>query len=260
MAVPFILLATQRTGSTWVQDTLNTHPELKVYTELFIGGSTGTPLWEPSDLEFIDTYWETHARRPRRITRHYWTVRYLQRVFDRRECAAVGFKYMYDQIRRSPPVLPYAAARRMRVVHLIRRNLLDVVISNQRALHTGVFHLPADGRPQIPWAPAELDRSRIHLDPAHVVGELQRLERERRLARAWLRATRTPTLEVEYEALHADPGRFAGILSFLGVQAVELTSGLKKIGTEPRGSVVENLPELEAALAGTRFAPFLAAA
>lgn len=258
MTVPFILLATQRTGSSWVQETLNSHPNLKVYTELFIAGSRGMPLWEPNDIEFLNTYWETHARRPRRLTHHYWTVRYLQRVFDQPGWAAVGFKYMYDQVRHTPPVLAYAAARRIRVVHLIRRNLLDVVISNQRALHTGIFHMAADGRPPIPWAPAELDRTRFRLDPGQVLGELHRLERERELARRWLRATRTPTVEVEYEALLADPRRFGDILSFLGAEPAELSSGLRKIGTEPRAAVVENLPELEAALAGTPFAGFLA--
>jgi len=261
VSTPFLLLATQRTGSSWVQEMLSSHPGVKVYTELFIAQASGSPLWEPSDVEFANTYWEAHARRPRRVTRHYWTVRYLQRVFDQPQCAAVGFKYMYDQVRRSPPVLPYAAARRVRVVHLIRHNLLDSVISNQRALHTGVFHLAADGRPPIPWAPADFDRSKIRLEPAQVLGELRRLLRERERVRRWLKLTRTPTLEVHYETLVADRGRFAEILEFLGVpepDPAHLRSGLQKIRTEPRAAVVENLPELEAALAATPFAPFLA--
>lgn len=262
MTVPFLLLATQRTGSSWVQEMLDSHPGVKVYSELFIAGSRGRPLWGPGDIDFIETYWEQRVRPPSALTRQYWTMRYLQRVFGQPDCAAVGFKYMYDQIRRSPPVLPYAAARRVRVVHLVRRNLLDVVVSSRRALHTGVFHLAGDGRPPIPWAPAELDRSRFSLDPGQVVRELRRLTRERALVRGWLRLTRTPSIEVRYEDLLGDQARFGEILDFLGVARADpsrLRSGLQKIRSEPLQSVVENLGELRAALAGTSFERFLTA-
>jgi LPS sulfotransferase NodH len=236
---------------------LDSHPGVKVYTELFLAGATGAPMWEPSDIEFVNAYWQ-HRRA---VSRPYWTVRYLQRVFDQPDVAAVGFKYMYDQIPRSPMVLPYAAARRVRVVHLVRRNLLDSVISNQRALHTGLYHLPTDGRPQIPWAPAELDEGRIRLDPDQVLGELSRLARERERIRRWLRITRTLTLEVEYETLVRDVAAFAPMLHFLGVQDADpgrLHSGLKKLRTTPREHVVENFGELQTALAGTAFEAFLA--
>jgi LPS sulfotransferase NodH len=263
MTTPMIVLATQRTGSSWVQEMLNSHSGVKVYSELFLAEARGRPMWEPSDVEFVNTYWERRARRPRRLTRHYWTVAYLRRLFDQPECEAVGFKYMYDQVRRSPLVLPYAAARRVRVVHLIRRNLLDALISSERALHTGIYHMANDQRAPIPWAPSTLDQSKIHLDPASVLAELTRRARERQRVRAWLRATRTPSLEVEYEALATDPRRFRPILEFLGVRrpdAGDLHSGLKKLATAPRADMVENFGELRAALVGTPFEPFLTAA
>jgi len=252
----FILLATQRTGSSWVQEMLGSHPGVKVYTELFLAGARGVPMWEPSDVEFVNTYWERLARRPRRLTRNYWTVRYLNRLFDQPHCHAVGFKYMYDQVPRSPAVLPYAAARRVRVVHLVRHNLLDSVISNQRALRTGLYHVATDDRPPIPWAPSQVDETRIRLDPSQVMRELQRLSHQRRLVRAWLAATRTPAIEVRYETLAADPAAFGPVLDFLGVPGGDptaLRSGLKKLRTAPKADVVENFAELTAALRGTPF-------
>jgi LPS sulfotransferase NodH len=262
MATPFILLATQRTGSSWVQEMLNSHPDLKVYSELFLAGALGMPLWQPNDIEFAESFVDARAHPSGLIARRYWGVRYLRRLFDQDGCRAVGFKYMYDQVRHSPEVLAYAALSRVPVVHLIRSNLLDTVISSKRALATGLYHAPTDGRPPIPWLASDQTDVKIRLDPNEVVGELKRLTRERQLVRAWLRLTRTPTSEVQYEALVADPSRFGSILSFLGVPSGDvplLGSALKKLRTEPRSEVVANFSEVESTLAGTPFEGFLRA-
>lgn len=259
-STPFILLATQRTGSSWAQEMLDSHPAIKVYNELFHADSRGRPMWGHDDIEFINTFWESRVRRPRRIARPFWTVAYLRRVFDQPGFRAVGFKYMYNQIPRSRVVLPYAALRGVRVVHLVRSNLLDTVISARRAEHTRLYHLPTDGRPPIPWLSTELTDVKIRLEPREVLADLARLSRERRLIRAWLRASHTPTLEVEYETLATDATRFGRILKFLGLPSVDasrLYSGLRKIGTALQSDVVENYGELQAALTGTRFEPFL---
>lgn len=260
MTTGFILLATQRTGSSWVQEMLNSHPDLKVYSELFLPDARGMPLWAPSDFEFANSFVAARARRPAIVTRRYWMLTYLRRLFDQGTSQAVGFKYMYDQARHSPEVLAYAAVARVPVVHLIRRNLLDTVISARLARASLLYHLPADGRPPIPWLASERAETKIRLDPDEVVSELTKLASERRRVRAWLRGTRTPTLEVEYEALVADPSRFGRILAFLGVgdpDPARLGSGLSKVRTEPRAEVISNYSQLEVTLAGTPFEAFL---
>jgi len=259
MATSFILLATQRTGSSWVQEMLNSHADLKVYSELFLRDASGMPMWEPSDVEFAASFVAGRAGAPAIVTRRYWTVRYLRRLFDQ-GTQAVGFKYMYDQVPHSPEVLAYAAVARVPIVHLIRKNLLDTVISSKLALASGLYHLPTDGRPPIPWLASDREDVKIRLEPGEVIGELSRLAREHRIARSWLRVTRTPTLEVEYEELVADSHQFGRVLSFLGVpnpDASRLGSGLEKVRTEPRSHVITNFSELESTLAGTPFEAFL---
>ena len=259
-ARPFILLATQRSGSSWVQEMLNSHTDLKVYNELFDLNAEGISIWEPRDIEFANTYLKNHMRRPW-ISRDYWTVKYVRHVFRQPHVQGAGFKYMYDQVRHSRAVLPYAAAARVRVVHLIRRNLLDVVISSALARATGFFHRPTDGRPPIPWAPAEPVEERLTLDPDEVVQQLTELARRRDHFRRWLAVTLTPTCEAEYEELASEPSAFGRILSFLGLPADDwskLSSGLEKVRSEPQSSVVENFEELRAHLAGTAFGSFLA--
>lgn len=260
LTTPFILLATQRSGSSWVQETLNTHPGVKVYTELFIYNGRDFPFWEPNDVEFANTFWEKHDGRPRRLTRPYTTVRYLRRVLDQPDCGAVGFKYMYDQIRRSRVVLPYAAAARIKVVHLVRVNLLDVLVSSRLAETTRVWGIATDGRPQMPWTSSTLAPQKITLDPDFVTAELARLSKERERARAWLSRSRTPTCEVHYETLAADRSAFGTILDFLELPDPDptvLRSPLKKIRTAPVSEVIENFAEVRASLLGTPFEVFL---
>ncbi len=259
-ARPFILLATQRSGSSWVQEMLNSHPDLKVYNELFQVDAEGISIWEPRDIEFANTYLKTHMRVPW-LSRDYWTIRYVRHVFRQPDVRGVGFKYMYDQVRHSRAVLPYAAVARVPVVHLIRKNLLDVVISSALAKATGFYHRPTDGRPPIPWAPAAPAEDRITLDPADVLRQLTELARRRDRYRRWLSLTLTPTCETEYEELTADPSAFGRILAFLGIPADDwskLTSGLKKVRSKPQSSVVENFEELQARLTGSGFESFLA--
>jgi len=260
MAKGFIVLATQRSGSSWVQEMLNSHPQLKVYNELFLPDATGVSIWEPRDMEFANTYLQRHLQGRTGLARDYWTVRYLRRVFGQPRMHATGFKYMYDQVSNSRAVLPYAAFAGVSVVHLIRRNLLDVVISSKLALANGMYHFAADGRPPIPWHRSTPTQRSIELDPEEVLSELTLLSGERQRFRTWLRVTRTRICEVEYEDLVADRATFGHILAFLGLpanQAQQLSSGLKKIRTVPQTETVANFAEIERQLAGTRFGHFL---
>lgn len=259
-AVPFILLATQRTGSSWVQEMLNSHPDVRVHTELFLAEGTGHPMWEPSHIEFVESYLEQNAAGAGRLARSYWRLKYLRRIFDQSDVRAVGFKFMYDQARHNVEVLPYAALTRIRVVHLLRRNLLDTVISAKLAQATRLYHLAADDRPAVPWWPSERKEAAVRIQPPELLGELNRLQAERRRVQAWLRFSRTPTCEVEYERLAGDKDAFGPVLEFLGLPAGDtgrLASALQKLRTKSQGDVVENYDEVRAALSGTAYEQFL---
>jgi LPS sulfotransferase NodH len=252
----FILLATQRTGSSWLQEMLNTHPDMKVYSELFLADARGVPIWEPNDFEFAETFVEGRTRRPVALTRGYWTVRYLRRLFDQPDVEANGFKYMYDQVKHSPMVLGYAAATRVPIVHLIRRNLLDTWISTKRAEATGMYHRPTDGRKPIPWAPSHVEDVAITLDPGETLLGLRRMVHERQQMRRWLVTTRTPTHEVVYEDLVKNPRQVADILAFIGVgepSGLKLESPLEKVSLASRSDTVRNLSELKVSFSGTQF-------
>jgi hypothetical protein len=237
---------------------LNSHPALKVYSELFLPEARGVPMWEPKDIVFANTYLEERMRRPGMLFRPFLTMNYVRYVFDQPDVDAVGFKFMYDQARYSPSVLGYAAIAGIRVVHLVRRDLLDTLISSELARARRLYHVASDNRPVIPWASSELVEQRIRLDPADTLSELTELSRERRRMRRWLRVARIRTHEVVYEDLVRDPQQFGRILDFLSVDsAAELESSLQKLNNTPKSEAVENFDELARSLAGTAFEPFV---
>jgi LPS sulfotransferase NodH len=261
MAVPFIILANQRSGSSYVVDFLNSHPEAKVYGELFMSSpKRQRPLWKPNDLEFARAFVNRHTRRRTGLARPYWTWRYLERVFDQPAARAAGVKLTYDQIRVWPETLPYVAVRRVGVVHVLRRNLIDIVLSDLVRQRRGVWQIANDGRPQLPGEKRSPDDTKIRLDPDELMRSLRELAFNRRVVRTWLSVTRTPTLEVEYERLVTGPEQFADVLEFIGLDPGDwrlLKSGLDKMNTRTHAELIENLGEIESRLSETDFAGFL---
>ncbi len=259
MACPFIILASPRSGSTFVHDMLNSHPNVRVYGELFLSRPPRErPLWEPNDLEFARVFVARHPP----WARSYWAIRYLQRVFDQPTQRAAGLKLMYEQVRVWPETLLYAAVRRVRVIHLVRHNLLDIVLSERVRQKTGLWHITNDGRPPLPGGTPPPPGLKIRLEPEELVNSLTRLARNQRFFRTWLASTRAPALEVGYEQLVGEPERFAGTLEFLGLPPNDwrlLRTGLEKINTRTHGELIENISEVQARLSRTHFADLLRA-
>lgn len=260
MSSPFIILAGQRTGSTWVQDMLGSHPEAKVYTELFLPDARGRPMWAPNDVDFLSTFLDRQNGRSGGTARLYHTVRYLNLLFDQQDVRLVGFKCMYDHARHNPVVLAYAALRRVKVIHLVRHNLLDIAISTLLAQATGVYHLASDQRPAVPWWRSERVDASVRVDVGGLTEYLARLDRQRSRVRSWLGLLGIPSYEIEYEQVTSDPAQFGAVLEFLGLPATDaprLQSGLERVRTRRQSDVIENLDEVRRALTGTSYEAFL---
>ena len=163
---------------------------------------------------------------------------------------ATGFKLMYGQAGAHPGIFRYLAAEGGRVVHLIRRNLLDIVLSRHVAAARELYHAREGDR----VAPA-----RIRLETSDLIPALRREERERERARERLARSGLGSLEVVYEDLTRDAGRFVEVLRFLGLAPGEarLRSTLKKLNALPHREVIENYEEVARALESSAFGGFL---
>ena len=231
---------------------LNSHPRVVAYTELFIHGASTRTKWAgEKDVDF----WQVAVRQPGapggRLGRARLLWRYLGQVYrDRPGVDAVGFKLMYSQLRVSKPLVPALVLRRVRLVHLIRRNALDVVLSKETGAARGSLHAPAG---------EEVSMVTVHLPTDGLLERLAEHEEDVERARARFRRLRLPSLEVAYEDLVRDEERgFAEIFDFLGVgQTGALSSSLQKLNPTSHEQVIENYDEVRALLTGTRFEPQL---
>lgn len=235
-SMPFLVLTSQRTGSGWLMDRINNVPGAQGHMELFYHDVRRKPAMAGCNdyLRFVELRSEL-GRRPRAV------FTYLDRLYARP--GAVGFKLMYSQLREYPEILAYLAWRRFRIVHLVRQNHLDVVISEALARVTGTAHVTVDdGAP----APVVVD-----LDPATIVRRVRWLESKQRTMRMLARILPCPVHEVTYEALCENDATFAAVVRFIGLDYADATrpaSRLVKRQRLPQAQVVRNFDEVAGAL------------
>src|SRR5690606_34005205 len=188
LAIPrrFIVLTTQRTGSSWLMDRINSVPGGEGHMELFYH----SPRREPpragcNDYPRFVEIGARFGRRPRAV------FDYLDRLYSRP--GAVGFKLTYSQMRPYAETLAYILRRRLLIVHLVRRNHLDVVLSECLARKTGRFHATAEE--------GYRQKGVLEVDAADVARRVRRLDRKNRAFSAMLRMLPNPVHEVGYEEL-----------------------------------------------------------
>lgn len=223
---------------------LDSHPQVTAYGELML--SPDKDMMLPRDVEYFSDYLVRRAR-GRPVARHLLALRFLGQVFSSSDATAVGFKLMYDDFYAYPELLAYLAARRVRVIHVVRENLLDIVISRQAALAQGVYHV---------WGDKPVGPVRVTLDTAHLLGQLRALALQQRVARRLLPLSGIRVRQVGYEELVQAPQGFARLLEFLGVDGsapLQLQSTLRKVVRESHTGVIVNYEAVAGVLGGTRF-------
>ena len=208
----FVVLSTQRSGSTWVVDMLTSHPRVVAYSELFMHGGAGhaaVGAGEGSPV-LADVHRATRAAAVSSRPVHLW--RYLGQALEERPGVdAIGFKLMYSQLTRiARPLTPALWLKRVRIIHLMRRNALDVVLSREagEARH-GVLHA-REGQP--------VESVRLRLRTDDLLTRLTAHERQIEGARVRFKRVGIPYTEVVYEDLVADEKQgFDELFRFLGV-------------------------------------------
>jgi hypothetical protein len=227
---------------------LTSHPRVVAYSELFMHGGQGTPQWgHEKDLP----YWQTYIadKGGGRLVRPFHLWRYLARALDERpDIDAIGFKLMYSQLTRiARPLTPALWLKRVRIIHLMRRNALDVVLSRAAGeARSGVLHA-REGQP--------VESVRLQLPTDDLLTRLTAHERQIEGARVRFKRVGIPYTEVTYEDLVADEKQgFDSLFRFLGVDPAPVSSSLQKVNPTSHEELIENYGEVRQALEGTKFA------
>lgn len=248
---PFVLLSKQRSGSTWLMDLLDSHPQIRVFAELFNASGYGRPkVGHNRDILYWNSYAALHPAGSR-LEKLRLYFQYLDREVYRKRpgTQATGFKLMYNQADTEIGLLAYLCVRGVRVVHLIRRNHLDAILSEETALVRGVAHAESG---------AKIDDLRIELDTLTLVHRLERRHVEVQGASDFLASENVPYREVHYEDLVASPTALEPIQDFLGVNGrMTLTSNLSKLNSTSHRQLIRNYDAVQETLTGTQFADLL---
>src|SRR5215208_3813315 len=152
----FVVLTTNRSGSEWMMSTLNNFQDVSGHGELFLPRPRNLDNKWDADFaytRFVETKFEHFTIRP------FSVFSYLNTLYG--TLGKVGFKLMYKQLGLYPEILAYLIRHRIHVIHLIRQNHLDVILSYAVKAKIGRAHLLVGQS-----APAELQ---VELDTRNLV-------------------------------------------------------------------------------------------
>lgn len=242
----FVVLTTNRSGSEWVMSTLNNFPNVFAHGELFLPRPRVSDKKWDSDFaytRFVEAKFESINFRP------FSVFSYLNAFYG--TPGKVGFKLMYKQLAFYPEMLFYLIKHRVRVIHLVRQNHLDVMLSYAVKAKIGQSHLLVGQS-----TPAEL---RIDLDTRNLLRKLTWLQGQQNIARKLLMWLRLPHLEVAYEDLVRDQAYFHLIGDFLSINSRQQIpqSALAKIRREGHRDVIRNYDQVKEVLVNSKFASLL---
>ncbi len=242
----FIILSAPRSGTNYVLHLLASHPDIRAYGELFqpnflIGNPRDTVFEQPLFFRLYRTF------------RPWVPLFFLRRVIFRPYPAhirAVGFKIFYEHCRdgASRAVWPYLRhLTDVKIVHILRDNLLENLVSRRIAELTGDYLVIGD-RP-------EPKHVRIRLSFGECLGYFRQAERWRKEYGGYFSDHSVHT--VRYEDLVRDPETvLADLQRFLDVPIRKLTADVRKQNTHPMASVIINYAGLRKKFSGTPYAAF----
>jgi LPS sulfotransferase NodH len=158
---------------------------------------------------------------------------------------------MYQQISKYRyELLAYILFNKVFLIHLIRANYLDIIVSQSTALARGVYHFHSRDN---------IENVKVRLDTLNLVDRLTQQEKQICDAKSWYSKLGLPYMEVTYEELVADTNNFNKILAFIGIEphAAKLSSSLKKINLKSHAELIANYDSVKATLQATHFYEFL---
>lgn len=236
----FVVLSTQRTGSTMLITLLDSHPDVFCPGEIFSPGSGS----DHAIRKRVSSSFQNKILH--QVHRAALVRDFLDDHYTREGYGAIGFKFMYSDARHFPrsypSVLEYLRANDVRILHNVRENKLRVVLSRVASKSSGVYR-----------SDKPVDREPVILPARGLLKELRKLES---LDDEWSRKLRNqPYRRVVYESLLSDPAaEREAMLTFVGVdQTKQLSTPYVKLTAGDLQDSVKNYKEVEFELKGTEF-------
>ena len=243
--VKFAIIGTQRSGTTYIRYLLDSHPQIRCIGEAFLYRILKKSY--PGVLGYPHYVNESIGRKIKHYLRRAVLVNeYLDYLYATEGFTSIGFKFMYTQSKifpyKFPMVSKYLIRNNVKIIHVIRKNLLKVLVSRATAKRTGVYR-----------SKTKMAHKKIHLPTENLLKELSKLENEND---RWEKLfTNLPYYKAYYEAFVADKeNESRKLLSFLEIEEFcELSTPIVKINPDRLEDILVNYNELENLLSNTEY-------
>jgi len=232
MKTNFIIFSQSRSGSSLLQELIDSHPEIKCEAEIFNldHGYVGHPIylkvWKKLPYSFI------YYRRLRSVNELY------------------GFKLFYDQLLRPARVIHILHKMGWKIIYLKRNNIIRQVISEIIATDTAQWHRTEDDT---------MNERKFHISVdkfiAGIAGRLALRETESNILRT------LPHFTLNYEESLENKADWQNSLNnvfqYLGVKEAFVQSKLRKMYDRPYSEMIQNHDELLEAIKNTKYSKLL---
>jgi len=245
----FVVAGTQRSGTTLIQTTLDSHPQIFCEGELFrmkhLIKKIPPKSWDKPGYHWwlgkrIDR-WMLHTMVRSVSVKHYldWFMEnYSQPVF--------GFKLMWNQTQRFPGTLPYILDKKFHVLHVRRKNIFRSLVSRFAANARGQHH-----------STAAVKTPKVVLPIHDLISRMDIIAADNR---NWESIkNKLPYLQIDYDDYVENPEeKNQRMLEFLGVSAdTSIQSPLVKVTPNDLHKVIANFDEVAKVLKGTEYEAML---
>lgn len=243
--IRFILAGTQRTGTTLLRTTLDSHPDIRSYGEVFLFRKGRGGNLDGSYRSYLND------RLLSRMSRHYLARKsmireYLDQLGAGSGARAVGFKLMLGQARAFPAIPEYIRTHDYRIIQVRRRNALKTLLSRMVLM-----------KRRMPHAREKLKVEKIRIPTRRLIQQLDRILEED----CWAESVFTdlPMINIWYEDFVSNrQEELNRALDFLEVPSHSgMNSDLIKLNPERLSDIIENYDEVVRTLEGTQHAKFV---
>jgi LPS sulfotransferase NodH len=257
----FLIITQPRSGSAWFMSCLNSHPQIYCPRETTLFSKHNlSPIksFKPNFLQ-VDSpnspYYRYRSASFKRQLAHRFNKsklisQFLDDIYTERcHGEVVGFKVNYSQIRKNKIIYEWIKRNNIKIIQLVRKNLLKRLVSHKVANKRRLFHSTQSVAP-----------IKVHIDPQVLIGDFKRRQdRFNKYRKRISQELSVPYLEVTYESLlHNHESEIRKTLHFLGVdENFQLNSELVKVNPDSLKEIIENYSEVETLLKNTKFYKFL---
>lgn len=259
--VKFLIITQPRSGSAWFMSYLNSHPQIycpRLPTLFSKYNLSPVKRFKPRFLQVdnpISPYYKYRSgslkrQFAHRFNRNKLVYEFLSEMYVKHQnVEAVGFKVNYSQIRKYAATISWVKQNDVRIIHLIRNNLLKRLVSHKIANTRNLCHSTESVEP-----------IKVYIDPVALKEDFKR--RQKRFARyrkRFIDVFEVPYIEVAYESLVSDyDAQIHQVLEFLDIdKRIPLTSELVKVNPDSLEDIIENYSEVKQVLINTEFEHFL---